>query len=94
MDFKSMKLESRTLIKQILAYLIFITILVVGGLIYLYFCRDLPLLEGGGRTGPYGLYLVKILAEGQLRGSIELRKTGGIEYCINFKRSIDRKEEG
>jgi PAS domain S-box-containing protein len=43
-----------------------------------------------GNTKSLGLHLVRILAEDQLDGRIELNRTGGTGYQIRFKRTDDK----
>jgi two-component sensor histidine kinase len=39
-------------------------------------------------TKSFGLHLVKMLAEGQLEGKVELNRTEGTEYHIHFKKPV------
>ena len=84
MDFKSMKMESRILVKQILVYSILMSILIVGGLIYLYFGKDIPILEDAGRVGPYGLYIMTPLIIPIVIGVMGINFTSTI-LCENIK---------
>ncbi len=42
------------------------------------------------QTGTMGLQLVKVLAEGQLNGQIDIDRTGGTKFKIKFKRTTHK----